>query len=183
MGSLGTAGTAADLFLVLPVPSVREECFVRRSSLTRGEGTAVMTVLLCTVAIVCGFGCTMCPAPFDYSGTVPGAADQNDFRVRNNGILPIWKRPRPWPPVVSNKEVEDDNGRNEPTPKASRLIAAASKKLSPDEEATSILATDQNDSSVTLAGHAATEDPDSSGLSVAGFFKDSIPKPAITPAE
>ena len=46
-------------------------------------------------------GCTMCPSPFDYSGTVPGSANQNDFRIRANGILPIWKRPKPWPPIVS----------------------------------------------------------------------------------
>ncbi|NDH95062.1 MAG: hypothetical protein EBZ13_11155, partial [Planctomycetia bacterium] len=67
----------------------------------------------------------MCPAPFDYSGTVPGAADQNDFRVRNNGILPIWRRPRPWPPVVSNEaddHPETHTPTAEPTPKASRLI-------------------------------------------------------------
>ena len=43
----------------------------------------------------------MCPSPFDYSGTVPGSANQNDFRIRSNGILPIWRRPKPWPPVVS----------------------------------------------------------------------------------
>ncbi len=51
-------------------------------------------------------GCTMCPSPFDYSGTVPGSANQNDFRIRANGILPIWKRPKPWPPIVSVEKEE-----------------------------------------------------------------------------
>ena len=51
-------------------------------------------------------GCTMCPSPFDYSGTVPGSANQNDFRIRANGILPIWKRPKPWPPIVSFEKEE-----------------------------------------------------------------------------
>ena len=48
----------------------------------------------------------MCPSPFDYSGTVPGSANQNDFRIRANGILPIWKRPKPWPPIVSVEKEE-----------------------------------------------------------------------------
>ena len=47
-----------------------------------------------------------CPSPFDYSGTVPGSANQNDFRIRANGILPIWKRPKPWPPIVSFEKEE-----------------------------------------------------------------------------
>ena len=52
-------------------------------------------------AMLAAAGCTMCPDPFDYAGTVPnGSAPQNDFRARSNGILPIGTAARPFPPVV-----------------------------------------------------------------------------------
>jgi len=73
-------------------------------------------------------GCTMCPSPFDYSGTVPGSANQNDFRVRANGILPIWRRPKPWPPVVSLEAEEPRLATGESiddTSAVSRVIVAS----------------------------------------------------------
>ncbi len=158
---------------------------MRQDSLTSGRGTAWMTPLLFALPLVCGIGCTMCPAPFDYSGTVPGAADQNDFRVRNNGILPIWRRPRPWPPVVSNEaddHPETHTPTAEPTPKASRLIVAAGKKP-PREEAGSILTATPADSDVTPVSHADPQEATSSGVAVAGFFKDSMSSQDDTPKE
>ena len=73
-------------------------------------------------------GCTMCPSPFDYSGTVPGSANQNDFRIRANGILPIWRRPKPWPPVVSQESEDPPLVTSDPlddTPAVSRVIVAS----------------------------------------------------------
>ena len=73
-------------------------------------------------------GCTMCPSPFDYSGTVPGSVNQNDFRIRANGILPIWRRPKPWPPVVSQESEEPHLATSAPldyTPAVSRVIVAS----------------------------------------------------------
>ena len=73
-------------------------------------------------------GCTMCPSPFDYSGTVPGSVNQNDFRIRANGILPIWRRPKPWPPVVSQESEEPHLATSDPldyTPAVSRVIVAS----------------------------------------------------------
>lgn len=63
--------------------------------------TIALCLLFSSIISLASNGCTMCPSPFDYSGTVPGSANQNDFRIRSNGILPIWRRPKPWPPVVS----------------------------------------------------------------------------------
>lgn len=126
---------------------------VRRDGQTGGRGTAWNSLLL-TAGLAFGTGCTMCPSPFDYSGTVPGAADQNDFRVRNNGILPIWRRPRPWPPVVSNSPdgrpgagpIADDRSGPEPVP---RQIAATAGRA--DRE--------QNVSVLLTAGRDAPEIP------------------------
>jgi len=73
-------------------------------------------------------GCTMCPSPFDYSGTVPGSVNQNDFRIRANGILPIWRRPKPWPPVVSQESEEPHlaaSDVSDDTPAVSRVIVAS----------------------------------------------------------
>ena len=70
----------------------------------------------------------MCPSPFDYSGTVPGSANQNNFRLRANGVLPIWMRPKPWPPVVSQEADESSsmasNLDNE-TQRTSRIVVAS----------------------------------------------------------
>jgi len=106
----------------------------------------------------------MCPSPFDYSGTVPGAADQNDFRVRNNGILPIWKRPRPWPPVVTTEPVEDQPATAEP---AARRIAAATVQATDGSGTLSVLLTAAAEEPVTSdkvvpAAHTTLQpDPDS----------------------
>ena len=73
-------------------------------------------------------GCTMCPSPYDYSGTVPGSVNQNDFRIRANGILPIWRRPKPWPPVVSQESEEPHlaaSDVSDDTPAVSRVIVAS----------------------------------------------------------
>ena len=73
-------------------------------------------------------GCTMCPSPFDYSGTVPGSVNQNDFRIRANGILPIWRRPKPWPPVVSQEPEKPHLATSDPlddSPAVSRVIVAS----------------------------------------------------------
>ena len=73
-------------------------------------------------------GCTMCPSPYDYSGTVPGSVNQNDFRIRANGILPIWRRPKPWPPVVSQESKKPHLATSDPlddTPAVSRVIVAS----------------------------------------------------------
>jgi len=86
----------------------------------------------------------MCPSPFDYSGTVPGSANQNDFRIRSNGILPIWRRPKPWPPIVSLEAEEPHLATGESiddTSAVSRVIVA-----SHDEE----LPTIREDSSVLI---------------------------------
>jgi len=88
-------------------------------------------------------GCTMCPSPFDYSGTVPGSANQNDFRIRANGILPIWSRPKPWPPVVSKESEEPRLASGESVndnPAVSRIIVAtADEEISTVQRDTSVL--------------------------------------------
>ena len=103
-----------------------------------------LSLLFSSIIVFVSNGCTMCPSPFDYSGTVPGSANQNDFRVRSNGILPIWRRPKPWPPVVS-LEVEEPRlatGESmDDTSAVSRVIVA-----SHDEELPSI----QENSSVLI---------------------------------
>jgi hypothetical protein len=74
----------------------------------------------------------------------PGSANQNDFRVRANGILPIWRRPKPWPPVVSLEAEEPRSATGESiddTSAVSRVIVA-----SHDEE----LSTLQQNSSVLI---------------------------------
>ena len=88
---------------------------------------ALYLLFLSVVSFVSN-GCTMCPSPFDYSGTVPGSANQNDFRVRANGILPIWRRPKPWPPVVSLEAEEPRLATGESiddTSAVSRVIVAS----------------------------------------------------------
>ena len=132
---------------------------MRRDRHSGGWGAARLSLLLGCLAA--GTGCTMCPSPFDYSGTVPGAADQNDFRVRNNGILPIWNRPRPWPPVVStepavsNEPAEAQPATAEP---AARQIAASATTAPDEQEAVSVLLTaaaetqDAEDEVVTAGG-------------------------------
>ena len=87
-----------------------------------------LSLLFSSIIIFASNGCTMCPSPFDYSGTVPGSANQNDFRIRSNGILPIWRRPKPWPPIVSLEAKEPrlaiDESIND-TSAVSRVIVAS----------------------------------------------------------
>ncbi|MBC90433.1 MAG: hypothetical protein CMJ71_07090, partial [Planctomycetaceae bacterium] len=54
--------------------------------------------------------------------------NQNDFRIRANGILPIWRRPKPWPPVVSQESEEPHlaaSDVSDDTPAVSRVIVAS----------------------------------------------------------
>lgn len=134
---------------------------MRRDRPTGGRGTAA-TCLLLTVCLGATLGCTMCPSPFDYSGTVPGAADQNDFRVRNNGILPIWQRPRPWPPVVSN---DRDAAVPAAGPRAVRQIPATKVAAAEPPATTSVLLTAAEESPpaagrIGTASHAAPLEAD-----------------------
>ena len=90
--------------------------------------------ILCLVSM----GCTMCPSPFDYSGTVPGSANQNNFRIRSNGVLPIWRRPKPWPPIVSKETDESPSASREAkknVPQTSRVIVASHEEGAEDEHA------------------------------------------------
>ncbi|MFM8414972.1 MAG: hypothetical protein ACKOCX_09620 [Planctomycetota bacterium] len=76
---------------------------MRRPGCVR-SGACVWPLLVSLLA-----GCTMCPDPYDYSGPVPdGAATQNDFRARSNGIIPIGAAPRPWPPIVRSERAGED---------------------------------------------------------------------------
>ena len=102
-----------------------------------------LCLLFSSVVSIVSNGCTMCPSPFDYSGTVPGAANQNDFRVRANGILPIWRRPKPWPPVVSLEAEEPRlaTGKSiDDTSTVSRVIVAShDEELSIAQQNSSVL--------------------------------------------
>jgi hypothetical protein len=158
----GMRGTAAEFCSRPPGGCGREGEGVRQDRHSGGWGTAWLSLLLGGLTV--GTGCTMCPSPFDYSGTVPGAADQNDFRVRNNGILPIWKRPRPWPPVVTTEPVEDQPATAEP---AARRIAAATVQATDGSGTLSVLLTAAAEEPVTSdnvvpAAHTTLQpDPDS----------------------
>ncbi len=102
-----------------------------------------LCLLVSSVVSIVSNGCTMCPSPFDYSGTVPGSANQNDFRVRANGILPIWRRPKPWPPVVSLEAEEPRlvSGESiDDTSAVSRVIVAShGEELSIVQQTSSVL--------------------------------------------
>ena len=67
--------------------------------------------MIAAVLVVLGTaGCTMCPDPFDYSGPVAGGGPaQNDFGARSNGILPVRAAPTPWPAVVSDGPVDEND--------------------------------------------------------------------------
>ena len=132
-----------------------------------------LSLLFSSIIIFTSNGCTMCPSPFDYSGTVPGSANQNDFRIRSNGILPIWRRPKPWPPVVSLEADEPRLATGESiddTSAVSRVIVA-----SHDEE----LSTIRENSSV-LIDHSpqaipAEEDKQSELSSISPERADKVP--------
>ena len=93
----------------------------------RKNSFLVRLLFPCILSLV-STGCTMCPSPFDYSGTVPGSANQNNFRLRANGVLPIWMRPKPWPPVVSREADESSSmssNLDNDTQKTSRIVVAS----------------------------------------------------------
>ena len=107
------------------------------------EPSFLLSLLVSSGIVLASNGCTMCPSPFDYSGTVPGSANQNDFRIRANGILPIWRRPKPWPPVVSQESEEPRLASGESVnenPAVSRvIIATADEEISTVQRDTSVL--------------------------------------------
>ena len=107
------------------------------------EPSFLLSLLVSSGIVFASNGCTMCPSPFDYSGTVPGSANQNDFRIRANGILPIWRRPKPWPPVVSQESEEPRLASGESVnenPAVSRvIIATADEEISTVQRDTSVL--------------------------------------------
>ncbi len=107
------------------------------------ELSFLLNLLVSSSIVFASNGCTMCPSPFDYSGTVPGSANQNDFRIRANGILPIWRRPKPWPPVVSRESEEPRLASGESVndnPAVSRvIIATADEEISTVQRDTSVL--------------------------------------------
>ena len=110
-------------------------------------------LLLCIISLV-STGCTMCPSPFDYSGTVPGSANQNNFRLRANGALPIWRRPKPWPPIVSLEADESPSASRNPrkeSPQTSRVIAASHEEGLANEHSknSSVLITQSPDPTYT----------------------------------
>ena len=107
------------------------------------ELSFLLNLVVSSSIVFASNGCTMCPSPFDYSGTVPGSANQNDFRIRANGILPIWRRPKPWPPVVSRESEEPRLASGESVndnPAVSRvIIATADEEISTVQRDTSVL--------------------------------------------
>ena len=111
---------------------------------------------LCAIFLV-STGCTMCPSPFDYSGTVPGSANQNNFRLRSNGILPIWRRPKPWPPIVSLEADESPSASRNPheeSPQTSRVIVASHEEGTENKQPKnlSVLITQSPDPTCTKVG-------------------------------
>ena len=118
----------------------------------RKNSFPVWLLFPCILSLV-STGCTMCPSPFDYSGTVPGSANQNNFRLRANGVLPIWMRPKPWPPVVSQEANESSsmasNLDNE-TEKTSRIVVAShEEEKNNHSKENSVLITKQTETTST----------------------------------
>ena len=118
----------------------------------RKNSFPVWLLFPCILSLV-STGCTMCPSPFDYSGTVPGSANQNNFRLRANGVLPIWMRPKPWPPVVSREADESSsmasNLDNE-TQRTSRIVVAShEEEKNNHSKENSVLITKQTETTST----------------------------------
>ena len=118
----------------------------------RKNSFPVWLLFPCILSLV-STGCTMCPSPFDYSGTVPGSANQNNFRLRANGVLPVWMRPKPWPPVVSQEADESSsmasNLDNE-TQRTSRIVVASHEEEKNDHsKENSVLITKQTETTST----------------------------------
>jgi hypothetical protein len=104
----------------------------------RGKNLSPVWLFFPCILCLVSMGCTMCPSPFDYSGTVPGSANQNNFRIRSNGVLPIWRRPKPWPPIVSTEADESPSASREAeenTTQTSRVIVASHEEGAEDEHA------------------------------------------------
>ena len=118
----------------------------------RKNSFPVWLLFPCILSLV-STGCTMCPSPFDYSGIVPGSANQNNFRLRANGVLPIWMRPKPWPPVVSQEADESSsmasNLDNE-TQRTSRIVVAShEEEKNNHSKENSVLITKQTETTST----------------------------------
>jgi len=118
----------------------------------RKNSFPVWLLFPCILSLV-STGCTMCPSPFDYSGTVPGSANQNNFRLRANGVLPVWMRPKPWPPVVSQEANESSsmasNLDNE-TQRTSRIVVAShEEEKNNHSKENSVLITKQTETTST----------------------------------
>ena len=118
----------------------------------RKNSFLVRLLFPCILSLV-STGCTMCPSPFDYSGTVPGSANQNNFRLRANGVLPIWMRPKPWPPVVSRKADESSSmssNLDNDTQKTSRIVFASHEEAKNNHsKENSVLITEQLETTST----------------------------------
>lgn len=110
-------------------------------------------LLFSCILFLVSTGCTMCPSPFDYSGTVPGSANQNNFRLRANGVLPIWMRPKPWPPVVSREADESSSmssNLDNDTQKTSRVVVAShEEEKNKHSKDNSVLITEQLETTST----------------------------------
>lgn len=118
----------------------------------RKNSFPVWLLFPCILSLV-STGCTMCPSPFDYSGTVPGSANQNNFRLRANGVLPIWMRPKPWPPVVSREADESSSmssNLDNDTQKTSRIVVAShEEEKNNHSKENSVLITKQTETTST----------------------------------
>lgn len=131
-----------------------------RSPVQRAWTLATIAALALTAV-----GCTMCPDPFDYSGPVPnGAATQNDFRVRSNGILPLGASPMPWPLIVGEG--------GQPT------VAEATP--TPVDEAGDETADEELRQTVAVVSESADDVEDEQVLASADGEADSL-QPALTP--
>ena len=122
-------------------------------------------------------GCTMCPSPFDYSGTVPGSVNQNDFRIRANGILPIWRRPKPWPPVVSQESEEPHLATSDPldyTPAVSRVIVASHDEDVPTVPRNSSVLIEHSVQAIPVDENEQTEKNNSSSFETTTESADSL---------
>lgn len=119
----------------------------------------------------------MCPSPFDYSGTVPGSVNQNDFRIRANGILPIWRRPKPWPPVVSQESEEPHLATSDPldyTPAVSRVIVASHDEDVPTVPRNSSVLIEHSVQAIPVDENEQTEKNNSSSFETTTESADSL---------
>ena len=119
----------------------------------------------------------MCPSPFDYSGTVPGSVNQNDYRIRANGILPIWRRPKPWPPVVSQESEKAHLATSDPlddTPAVSRVIVASHDEEVPTVRRNSSVLIEHSLQAISVDEDEQTEKNNSSSSETTTESADSL---------